>query len=122
MKSIWQKFYSPSICKEKRIPWRSFIKFAKLLKKPNLRKVIDVGCGYGAESIYLAERGFEVTGIDINKEAINFAKNRAKRFNLKAKFICSDVSSYLKKPPNKSVDIYSTLSYEIQAYPIYLFL
>lgn len=33
-------------------------------------KVLDVGCGAGSHSLYLQEKGFEVTSIDISKNAI----------------------------------------------------
>ncbi len=33
-------------------------------------KVLDVGCGAGSHSLYLQEKGFKVTSIDISKNAI----------------------------------------------------
>ena len=33
-------------------------------------KVLDVGCGSGTHSLYLQEKGFDVTSIDISKNAI----------------------------------------------------
>lgn len=33
-------------------------------------KILDVGCGAGSHSLYLQEKGFDVTAIDISKNAI----------------------------------------------------
>ena len=33
-------------------------------------KILDVGCGAGSHSLYLQEKGLEVTSIDISKNAI----------------------------------------------------
>lgn len=40
-------------------------------------QVLDVGCGKGDSSIYLAAKGFEVLGVDINASAIQVAAERA---------------------------------------------
>lgn len=37
-------------------------------------RAIDLGCGSGADSVYLAERGFDVTGIDFSSVAIDKAR------------------------------------------------
>lgn len=39
-------------------------------------KALDVGCGVGNYSNWLAENGFEVTGIDFSKNAIKIAKEK----------------------------------------------
>ncbi len=49
------------------------------LKKGN--KVLDLGCGSGRDSIFLANQGFKVWGIDISKEAIRKAKGKKNKVN-----------------------------------------
>jgi SAM-dependent methyltransferase len=39
-------------------------------------KVLDIGCGAGRHSIYLQEKGFDVTGIDISPLAVKFCRLR----------------------------------------------
>ena len=39
-------------------------------------KILDVGCGAGNHSLYLQEKGFEVTAIDISENAIKACKLR----------------------------------------------
>ncbi|MBU6428734.1 MAG: methyltransferase domain-containing protein [Cyanobacteria bacterium REEB65] len=40
-------------------------------------RVLDSGCGTGENALFLAERGFEVTGIDLSVTAIERAKKKA---------------------------------------------
>ena len=40
-------------------------------------KIIDVGCGRGRHSIYLAQKGFEVCGIDLSSQSIADAQKSA---------------------------------------------
>ena len=48
---------------------------------------ITLGCGVGRETIYLAERGFSVIGVDFSPTAIQKARLRAKAKGVKVKFI-----------------------------------
>ena len=54
-------------------------------------KVLDIGCGEGLYSIYLASKGFSVVGIDISEKAIEYAKENASQQNVKIKFIAIDI-------------------------------
>jgi SAM-dependent methyltransferase len=50
------------------------------------KKVIDLGCGYGRDVIYLAKKGFQVIGVDLSEIGINTAKEWAKKECPDAKF------------------------------------
>jgi len=54
-------------------------------------KVIDLGCGAGNYSRYLAAKGFDVTGVDISSEAIRIASEKAVSENVKCRFLCADL-------------------------------
>lgn len=41
-------------------------------------KILDVGCGTGIHAALLADNGFEVDGLDLNKEMLEIAKTRLK--------------------------------------------
>ena len=57
--------------------------------------VLDVGCGLGTDSIYLARQGFDVSASDISQTAIFEARLRTQEANVKIEFW---VSSALKLP------------------------
>ena len=54
-------------------------------------KAIDLGCGAGNYAIYLAGRGFEVTGVDFSPTAIRIAKENADKKGAKCNFFVADV-------------------------------
>ena len=54
-------------------------------------KILDLACGFGRHSLELAERGFEVVGVDITADYIDYAAKEAKARGLSARFICSDI-------------------------------
>ena len=40
-------------------------------------RVLDIGCGAGRHAIYLQDKGFDVTGIDISPVRLRFANHEA---------------------------------------------
>lgn len=56
-------------------------------------RAIDLGCGAGANAIYLAQKGFDVTGVDFAEAAIEKAKSRAKDAGVQVDFIVDDLTN-----------------------------
>ncbi len=54
-------------------------------------KILDIGCSAGLHALEFAERGYSVTGVDIENSAIELARKRAVNENLKAKFSGMDI-------------------------------
>jgi SAM-dependent methyltransferase len=52
---------------------------ARQLPLPTFTRVLDVCCGTGRHAALLAERGYDVTGIDVNGRAISQAQKLMKR-------------------------------------------
>lgn len=70
------------------------------------KKLLDVGCGVGDFSIMFTKMGADVTGIDITKEVIEKAKNRAKQ--LSCKFLVTSIKD-MDFPP-QSFDIITSIT------------
>jgi SAM-dependent methyltransferase len=66
-------------------------------------RALDIGCGPGRNSIYLAIQGCEVDGIDISKEAIDLAIKRANEMSVYINFKVTSIFDY--KISKKSYDI-----------------
>jgi SAM-dependent methyltransferase len=52
--------------------------------------VLDIGCGLGDNAIYLAQQGFNVTGLDISPTALLTAERRAKDSGVSVTFAPAD--------------------------------
>lgn len=77
-------------------PWDSGITppevVAFVASKALTGRALDLGCGTGTNSIYLAQRGFAVVGVDFSSKAIATARAKAHRANLGIDFRVADVS------------------------------
>ena len=54
-------------------------------------KVLDVGCGIGLLSLYLAIKGFEMYGVNLIKEKVDAAKRINQKLDLKVNFKCASI-------------------------------
>lgn len=53
-------------------------------------RALDVGCGTGTNSLWLAEQGFEVLGVDISPRAIDLANAKAGHAGGRCRFAVAD--------------------------------
>lgn len=56
-------------------------------------RAIDLGCGTGADSLYLAARGFDVTGVDFSEVAVARSRSAAAHADLTSppRFVVADL-------------------------------
>ena len=76
----------------KTTPWdlgrRDFNLIDAVTKTPvNSCKALDIGCGAGHNSIWLAQEGFLVTGVDVSDTALQKAKDNASEANVECTFL-----------------------------------
>lgn len=55
------------------------------------RRALDLACGEGRNSIFLASQGFSVTGVDIAEEALAKAERRAAAAGVRVDWISADL-------------------------------
>jgi SAM-dependent methyltransferase len=68
-------------------------------------RALDVGCGEGADAIWLAQCGWTVTAIDISDVAVGRARGAGQRSGVAVEWLCGDV---LRTPiPTRSFDLLS---------------
>lgn len=58
------------------------------------RRVLDIGCGNGRNSIYLAKQGFEVDGIDFSRASIEWSRQRASEESVAVNFINQSIFDF----------------------------
>ncbi|MCX7996974.1 MAG: class I SAM-dependent methyltransferase [Patescibacteria group bacterium] len=67
---------------------------------PAETRIIDIGCGKGRNSIYLAERGFRVTGTDFSERALADARVRGAAVSQLLEFEFVDLTKEWPYPNN----------------------
>lgn len=70
----------------------------KLVREGTIRKcrAVDLGCGSGTDAIFLASKGFDVTGVDVSPAALGLAAEKARKAGVSVRWILADVTA----PPN----------------------
>ena len=83
----YESFYSTHDLNYKLHIERAFINgLCRRLRVPSGKRLLDVGCGTGFDSMLFPNYGLKVTGIDLAQSGISRALGR----NTKATFLCSD--------------------------------
>lgn len=91
-KEIFEKIYeSPKAVWTRTEPQQELI---ELIESGKIKacKAIDIGCGEGYYSIYLASKGFDVLGIDLSERAIHYAKENAAKCGVNVRFAAMDIA------------------------------
>jgi SAM-dependent methyltransferase len=57
------------------------------------KRILDVGCGDGINSVILAKLGATVTGVDLSPQSIAAARKRARVNAVEASFVCSPLET-----------------------------
>lgn len=61
-------------------------------------QALDLACGEGRNTIWLAERGWQATGVDFSRIAIERARRLAARRGVDVRFIEADVTTWTPEP------------------------
>ena len=77
-------------------PWETgqpSLELARVIAEEKIKpcRVIDLGCGSGINAVWLAQQGFDVTGVDITPLAIEKACERAAAAGVQVRFVLDDV-------------------------------
>jgi SAM-dependent methyltransferase len=93
MNSMYAKATSPAD-----LPWHQAEPHKMLVdavkSRPAGGRALDIGCGAGTFSVYLAKHGFEVTGIDMIAKAIDIARAHARAADVDVTFVEADALAW----------------------------
>jgi ubiquinone/menaquinone biosynthesis C-methylase UbiE len=68
----------------RRIEWRNMLEW---LDPKEGERILDIACGGGVLSLKIAEKGCEVYGVDLSKDAIKYAEHLAEREGITCEFV-----------------------------------
>src|SRR3989339_1451875 len=108
--NVWEREYrTPLFVTKKDGPQADTLRFLKFLKKEEKYKVedraiLDLGCGTGGNSNYLADKGNNVIGIDVSKKALEIARTRARDIGVNVDYRLGDIRGWYEIADN-SIDL-----------------
>ncbi len=73
-----------------------------LVPKLQPKTALDLGCGAGQNSVWLASQGWTVTGVDFARNAITQAKAAAERADVEVSFVVGDLVDW---EPDSTYDL-----------------
>ena len=92
--SFWEQAWQRVTKPHKELPKLPYIhELTRKLKKYQVKKVLDLGCGSGWLSIFMSKYNFDVTGIDAAKPAIELGTLWAREDNANVTFLSGDLLS-----------------------------
>lgn len=84
------------------LPWahdEPSLFLAEICARRGPGKVLDIGCGAGTDSVYLAEQGWDVTSLDFVAKALEYTQQRAREKGVDVTPIEADITAW--EPPHQ---------------------
>ncbi len=91
-KNRWDERYSGHDYEPRKKPADLLTKWIGRLPRG---KALDLACGSGRNSLFMAGKGYEVTAVDISPTAIKLARNKALEKGLKIEWVVADLDRFL---------------------------
>ncbi len=104
-RSVFERLYG-SAKKPEDLPWH-FAEPPKFLvaaldqrKQPG--RALDIGCGAGTYSLYMAGRGYQVTALDFMPQAVEMTREQARKAGVELDTVQADITTF---EPAQSFDV-----------------
>lgn len=65
----------------------------RLFKKEKVKRILDLGCGTGRHTVYLASQGYDVYGLDSSQYGLSHTKQTLQKMNLSANLLLHDMKA-----------------------------
>ncbi len=126
---VWDREYrNPKLVTKNDGPNADTLRFIKFLKKNQKylienRNILDLGCGTGRNSNYLAQNDNKVIGIEISKTALKIAEERAKNLGVSVDYRLGNIGDkydILSNSVDIILDVTSSNSLDEKGRDIYL--
>ena len=78
--NIWQADKSTKLFKNEMLRNKHLCEIIKSC--PNVKSIIDIGCGTGYLDFLLSREGIKITGVDLSKNSLDLFKQKAEEFGI----------------------------------------
>jgi len=103
---VYRAFYKLGLrIWERRVPPVGLVELVEGVRALAPGRALDLGCGSGTDSIYLARHGWTVTGVDIVPQALALARQNASEAGVTPTFVRGDVTRLVDLVPQGSFDL-----------------
>ncbi len=100
---VMRNFYRRAEGDAKRLPWHrdepGRLLDAAVTAREGRGRALDVGCGAGVLSVWLAQRGLQVTGLDMFSEATDMARAHAEKAHASVELVTGDLFAFAPAEP-----------------------
>lgn len=105
--STWNELFTQEEFRWKN-PHAQVIALVPLLRERGARRVLDLGCGAGRHTVYLAREGFDVCALDIAENGLAHTREWLAREKLSAELKQSDIAQipYPDEFFNSAISVY----------------
>jgi len=76
-------------------------------------RAVDLACGEGRNAVWLAEQGWDVTGVDFSEVGIDKGRRMAADRGVEVAWVCADVTTW--EPPEAEADLVVLLYLQLPA-------
>ena len=66
-------------------------RLAEVFRQERVTSILEAGCGSGRDALFYAREGFAVTGLDLSRSALRWARERADRDGLDISLVVGDL-------------------------------
>ncbi|MGK9118307.1 class I SAM-dependent methyltransferase [Olivibacter jilunii] len=94
--NFWDDYYkngSYLLFWDYQLPSQELVTFLATENMAKQSKCLDIGSGGGNDAIFMAQCGYEVTGLDISNTALEISAQRARKSNVKLNWVHDDILS-----------------------------
>lgn len=84
------------------LPWahdEPTLFLAEICERRKPGRALDLGCGAGTDSVYLAKKGWDVTALDFMPKALEFTQKRAAEAGVSVRPVEADITEWVVPEP-----------------------
>jgi SAM-dependent methyltransferase len=95
------------------VEWATITAMLRHARLPAGARMLDVGCGNGWTTLFLAEAGFRALGVDLVPANVELARARAARWDSEARFEVGDMEALAVDGPFEAALVFDALHHVV---------